>query len=404
MCTCVCLSAVGEGGAELIVLLFRVRPQVLRHLQHTVSHRQMGKVCFVRTLAQSARPLLMPSVPHGSVVFSLVQPTGKIHLGNYLGAIRNWRDLSVSSKDATFIFGLADLHSLTFSQKPSQLKSNRYEAIASIIASGVDPERCILYHQSAVPEHAELNWILTCLTPMGLLSRMTTWKLKVADSGGSLLGGGELNVKAGLLCYPILQAADILLYKSTHVPVGDDQTQHLELCRTLATSFNRLVNLEYFQLPQTMLTPTNKVLSLRNPTKKMSKSDADQNSCIYINELPEIIQKKIRRATTDSIQGKVTFDPVSRPGVSNLINIIAGLQRKLIEETVNELSSINNHKELKDYACELLALEFAPSRKMFEELTNDTAYLDEICRNGADKARKIASANMAKIKKLTGLD
>jgi tryptophanyl-tRNA synthetase len=364
----------------------------------------MGNVTFVRTLAQSAKPLLIPAVPHGSVVFSLVQPTGKVHLGNYLGAIRTWRDLSVSSKDATFIFGLADLHSLTFPQQPSQLKSNRYEAIASIIASGVDPERCILYHQSAVPEHAELNWILTCLTPMGLLSRMTTWKLKVTDSGGSLLGGGELNVKAGLLCYPILQAADILLYKSTHVPVGDDQTQHLELCRTLATSFNRLVNLEYFQLPQTMLTPTNKVLSLRNPTKKMSKSDADQNSCIYINELPEIIQKKIRRATTDSIQGEVTFDPVNRPGVSNLINIIAGLQRKLIEDTVYELSTIKNHKELKDYACELLALEFAPSRKKFEELTNDTAYLDKICRNGADKARQIASVNMAQIKKLTGLD
>ncbi|CAH2351645.1 tryptophan--tRNA ligase, mitochondrial [[Candida] railenensis] len=349
----------------------------------------------------------IPKFAQRSTIFSLVQPTGKIHLGNYLGAIRNWKDISESSENEqenTFIFGLADLHALTLPNEASVLKRNRYEAIASIIAAGVDPEKCILYHQSSVPEHAELNWVLTCLTSMGLLSRMTTWKSKVFDSDNAAFGSSEQNMKAGLFCYPVLQSADILLYKSTHVPVGDDQSQHLELSRSLASSFNKQFKSDFFPLPTTLLTPTNKVLSLRNPTKKMSKSDLDQNSCIYINESPEVIQKKVRKATTDSIQGKITFDEVNRPGVSNLINIIAGLKRNSIDQTVEELSWITNHKELKDYICELLDTEFRDTRQYFEELTRNTTYLDKVCRLGSEKAREIASKNMREVKRLTGLD
>lgn len=349
----------------------------------------------------------VPKFANGSTIFSLVQPTGKVHLGNYLGAIRNWKDISESPEngpDNTFIFGLADLHALTLPKPAAELKRNRYEAIASIIAAGVNPEKCILYHQSSVPEHAELNWVLTCLTPMGHLGRMTTWKLKVFDLENSAFGSSEQNMKAGLFCYPVLQAADILLYKSTHVPVGDDQSQHLELCRALASSFNKQYHSKFFPLPTTLLTPTNKVLSLRNPSKKMSKSDLDQSSCIYINESPEVIQKKVRRATTDSVQGKITFDEVNRPGVSNLINIIAGLKRKLIEDTVKELDWITNHKELKDYICELLDAEFRDTRQYFEELTKNTRYLDKVCRLGSEKARSIASKNVQEVKKLTGLD
>lgn len=361
---------------------------------------------MLRSIRFSSSISTIPKVPSGSTVFSLVQPTGRIHLGNYLGAIRNWKDLSSdSNEDTKFIFGLADLHALTLNQPAAVLKQGRYEAVASIIALGVDPEKCILYHQSSVPEHSELNWILTCLTPMGYLHRMTTWKLKLAVSESKF--GSELTVKAGLLCYPVLQASDILLYHSTHVPVGDDQTQHLELCRDLAEAFNRQYDLAekaYFPLPKTLLTPTNKVLSLRNPSKKMSKSDADQNSCIYINESIDVISKKVRKATTDSIQGKITFDPIERPGVSNLINIIAGLQRKLIDETVQDLSYITNHKELKDHVVELLDLEFKDTRQLFDELTKDTEYLDKVCQRGTEKAREIASKNIKEVKKLVGLD
>lgn len=360
-----------------------------------------------RGYSTSVQTSAISKFPEGSTIYSLIQPTGRIHLGNYLGAIRNWRDISsIESRDTKYIFGIADLHALTLPQDPVILKKNRYEAIASILAAGIDPEKCILYHQSSVPEHAELNWILTCITSMGYLNRMTQWKLKAKTGDDSSVYQDEVlaNVKAGLLCYPILQTADILLYKSTHVPVGDDQSQHLELCRHTASNFNHAFKTNFFPQPKTLLTPTKKVLSLRNPAKKMSKSDIDQNSCIYVNDSFEITSKKIRKATTDSIQGKITYDPIERPGVSNLLTIISGLTRKPMETTVDELLWITNHKELKDYVSELLEAEFKDTRQLFDELTKNTEYLDKICKNGNDRARSIASTNMKEIKKLTGLD
>lgn len=349
----------------------------------------------------------IPTFPENSTIFSLIQPTGKIHLGNYLGAIRNWKDLSESqSPGSRYIFGIADLHAITIPQEPTRLREHRHEAIASLVSAGIDPEKCILYHQSSVPEHTELNWILTCITSLGSLNRMTQWKLKSLQGDSSSIFDEEVlgKTKAGLLCYPVLQAADILIFKSTYVPVGDDQSQHLELCRNIAATFNHTYKCNYFPLPRTLLTPAKKILSLRNPVKKMSKSDADQNSCIYVTESPDTIAKKIRKATTDSIQGKVYYDPENRPGVSNLINIISGLSRKSIPETVDGLLWINNHKQLKDHATELIVEEFKEKRCLFNNLMEDRAYLDQICKAGTTKAREITLVNIRDIKKIVGLD
>ncbi|KAK6465590.1 mitochondrial tryptophanyl-tRNA synthetase [Scheffersomyces coipomensis] len=345
--------------------------------------------------------------PNNSTIFSLIQPTGKIHIGNYLGAINSWKELSeVESEGTKYLFGTADLHAITQTIDAKILKQYRMEAIASLISSGLNPEKCILFHQSAVPEHSELNWYLTCITSMGMLNRMTQWKSKAhQDQTSSIFEEKVLEqTKAGLLCYPVLQAADILIYKSTHVPVGDDQSQHLELTRNLAQSFNHIYKTKFFPMPKTLLTPAKKILSLRNPLKKMSKSDVDQSSCIYVTESSEEISKKIRKATTDSIQGKIYYDPVGRPGVSNLINIISGLTKKSIDETVVDLQWINDHKQLKDHVTELIVEEFKEKRHMYDQLLNDVAYLDKICQQGRDKAREIASDNIKQIRGIIGLD
>lgn len=343
-------------------------------------------------------------IPANSRIFSLIQPTGKIHLGNYLGAISNWKDISETPSDGSqFIYGIADLHSITLPYDPRQLKVLRYEAIASLIASGLDPQRCIIFHQSAVPEHSELMWILTCLTSMGALNRMTQWKLKAKLENGMINEQTFGQTKAGLLNYPILQAADILIYRSTHVPVGEDQSQHLELCRDIAQIFNTTYNTDFFPLPKTLLTPTKKILSLRNPAKKMSKSDKDQSSSVYVTEDEDSISKKIRKATTDSIQ-EIYYDPETRPGVSNLINIISGLTRKPIDETVKEIDWIKNHKQLKDHVTALIIDEFKQKRHLYDELMKDVGYLDQVCNHGREKASAIARDNIKQIKAITGLD
>lgn len=346
-------------------------------------------------------------IPQDSTIFSLIQPTGQIHLGNYLGAIKNWKTISESdSPGSRYIFGIADLHAITIPKEPNLLRTYRQEAIASILSSGIDSEKAIVYHQSSVPEHAELNWILTCMTSMGALNRMTQWKLKSKESNTATIFDDAVlgKTKTGLFCYPILQAADILIFKSTHVPVGDDQSQHLELCRNIANSFNHSFKTNYFPLPKTLLTPSKKVLSLRDPTKKMSKSDVDQNASVYVTESPDSIAKKIRRATTDSIQGKIYFDPVERPGVSNLITIISGLTEKLVDETVADLAWVKDHKQLKDYVIELIVEEFKEKRHLFGQLMQNKQYLDLVCKNGTDRARTIAHRNITEIKQIVGLD
>lgn len=364
---------------------------------------------MIRTVRNYLSSISNASVfPAGSTVFSLIQPTGKIHLGNYLGALSNWRDISNDERnsESLFIFGTADLHALTSVTDPVKLKNSRREAIASLIASGINPERSIIYHQSSIAEHSQLSWILTCLTSMGALNRMTQWKLKAKVEESESIFGDEIlgKTKAGVLCYPVLQAADILLYRSTHVPVGDDQAQHLELCRNIASIFNSTYNTDFLPLPKSLFTANKKIMSLRSSERKMSKSDVDQNGCLYITESPDQIAKKLRKATTDSIQGRLYFDPIERPGVSNLINIVAGLTRKSVEETVKDLEYIENHKQLKDLVTDLIVEEFKDQRIMYEELMKDVAYIDQIANKGAEKAKNIASTNMREIERLVGLD
>lgn len=352
---------------------------------------------------QSVGDSLM-QIPPNSTVFSMIQPTGRFHLGNYLGAIKSWKTISESgSEGSKYIYGIADLHAITMSQDAQQLKQNRYEAMASLIASGLDVEKCTLFHQSSVPEHTELNWVLTCKTSMGHLNRMTQWKLK---SGSNSLYDEKMldKTKAGLLCYPILQAADVLLYNSTHVPVGEDQAQHLELTRSIANTFNHDYKQDFFTIPRTLLAKNQKVLSLGNPQKKMSKSDLDQNACVYITETPEEIARKIKRAVTDSIQGPITYDVAERPGVSNLITIVSGLTGKSVSETVTDLAWIQNHKQLKDHVTEIIVEEFKPKRHLFDQLMTDKAYIEKISTQGRDKAREIALKNMEKVREIIGMD
>lgn len=359
----------------------------------------------IRRISTVKSETSISSFKDGSRIFSLIQPTGVVHLGNYLGALKNWKDtLDNVPEGSQCLFGTADLHSLTQLPDAGQLRENRYGAIAAIIASGVNPRQCSLFHQSSVPEHSELYWIFTCLTSIGSLNRMTQWKLKSLVSESQNIFDEKVmgQTKAGILQYPVLQAADILVYNATHVPVGEDQAQHLELSRQIAQTFNHTYG-KFFTLPKTILTPTKKILSLRNPLKKMSKSDADQSSAVFLSDDPDAIARKFRKAVTDSVQGPVTFSPETRPGVANIINIIAAITNKTVEETVAELSWIQNHKQLKDHVTEVVIEEFKDKRETYNSLLADKDYIDKVCSEGRDRARELASKNLAEVKKLVGL-
>lgn len=350
----------------------------------------------VRSIDFDAKSL---NVKPNTTVFSLIQPTGRFHLGNYLGAVKTWKDITSAApldSSINLIFGVADLHAITIPKHTAmEMKELRYEAIASILSTGIDSSKAIVYHQSAVKEHAELNWILSCIASMGYLNRMTQWKSKGEQIGSS--------ASLGLYAYPVLQAADILLYKSNLVPVGDDQGQHLELCRSIAESFNYKFG-ETFPLPNTIFAPTKKILNLKNPAKKMSKSDPDKLSCLYITDEPEVIRKKIRKAVTDSIMDEFKYDPVNRPGVSNLISIISGLQMKSVSEVETDLIGLNNHKEFKDYVTELIISEFNEPRLKFNELMKNREYLEKIVEDGNERARAIAVNTIKEVKEKVGLD
>ena len=358
-----------------------------------------------RRFSSAAKIDKLTTVPNGSRIFLLIQPTGAVHLGNYLGALRNWQRISREAPDGTqCIFGTADLHSVTQLPSAASLLENRYGAIANILLSGINPNKCILFHQSSVPEHTELYWIFTCLTSIGALNRMTQWKLKLKleDSADIFSEKAMGATKAGLLLYPVLQAADIMLYNASHVPVGEDQSQHLELCRDIASTFNHKYG-SFFTLPQTILTPTKKIGALRDPTRKMSKSDADQNSSVYLNDSADAIARKFRKAVTDSVQGPITFDPQNRPGVSNIVNIISGLLNRTVNETIEDLSWVKNHKQLKDHVTELVVEEFKDKKLMYDDLMKNKSYIDTVCAEGTEKARQIALENLREVKKLVGL-
>lgn len=339
---------------------------------------------------------LLHTIPPNARIFSLIQPTGKIHIGNYLGALSNWKHLANStSPSQTLIFGVADLHALTVPRDPADLKRSRRQVLATILAAGISPEKCCIYFQSSLNMHTELAWYLTCLTSMGLLNRMTQYK----EKGTLAAVSGKVN--AGIFTYPILMAADILLHRATHVPVGHDQVQHLELARLLADSFAKQFGTRIFPSPQPLLSEQRRILLLRNTASKMSKSDP--KLCLFIYDDENTIASTIKRAVTDSIEGPITYDPVRRPGVSNLINIVLGLLGKDVASTVAGMLWMKSHSDLKTYVADMVIAEFRPQRNQYMELVRDTEYLEAVSARGHERARVSALETMNKVREAIGL-
>lgn len=347
-------------------------------------------------------------LPHNSTILSGIQPTGTFHLGNYFGAIKSWHDLNTlvkeSQGDSLLYFFVADLHSLTVPQDFELLRTQRLEAFASIIACGIDPELSTIYYQSTIPEITSIQWILSCFTGMGYLNRMTQWKSKANLKESAIVSDDNAlgKVKLGLFGYPVLMASDVLSFRATHVPVGQDQSQHLELTREVAQSFNKTVGEKYFQNPHTMLTPTKKILSLKNPTKKMSKSDKEPLSKIFITDSPKEITKKFNKATTDSIEGKLTFDLENRPGVSNLISILAAAKNSSIEEVAKEVEDFSK-KELKEATAVMVIKELEEPARRYQELISNPDYLEKLSKRGTDKARSVANETLKDVARLVGM-
>lgn len=361
------------------------------------------------TVVNAAASLSL-ALPKASTIFSMIQPTGVFHLGNYLGAVRGWADVARANPDPSteIFFGAADLHALTMPKDPKQLQEWRHDALASILAAGIDPDRCSVFFQSAIPEHTQLYWVLSNSIGMGYLNRMVQWKSKagVAESASFFEDSDLLSqLKHGLFSYPALQAADILVYKATHVPVGEDQSQHLELTRSAAQSFNAQYASKkkpFFPIPTTLFAPTKKIASLRDPSKKMSKSDPNKMASIFITESPEQIFKKFKSAVSDSDPAPFLYDPENRPGLSNLMTIMAGVQRVSIEEVEKNIAHIKTFGELKKTVSDIVVEDLAPVRSEFDRLKNDRAYLDSMVNKGNIKARERAAQTLKEVYDLVG--
>ncbi|KAJ7317656.1 hypothetical protein JRQ81_003818 [Phrynocephalus forsythii] len=323
-------------------------------------------------------------------IFSGIQPTGIPHLGNYLGAITSW--VKLQEECSSVLYSIVDLHSLTVPREPEVLWMAILDITAVLLACGINPKKCFLFRQSQVPGHTELGWILGCLTSVTHLTHFPQWKIKNANQ----MNKGT----AGLFTYPVLQAADILLYKSTHVPVGEDQVLHLELTQDIARRFNKKYG-DFFPVPRPILSPTKKVRSLRDPTSKMSKSDHQELATVFLTDRPEDIQQKFRKAVTD-FTSEVTFDPEKRPGVSNLVTIHSAVTGLSEEEVVHQSAGLDT-AHYKARVAEAVIEKLAPIRNEFKRLKEDTPYLEEVLRTGAEKARELASPVYGEIKKLVGL-
>ena len=328
------------------------------------------------------------------LVFSGVQPSGNLHLGNYLGALKNFVELQ---KNADCIYCVVDLHAITIFQEPKKLRNNILETTASFIATGLDPKRSIIFNQSAVPGHAELAWILNCVSRIGWLNRMTQFKDKV--------GSDKEKASVGLYIYPNLMAADILLYRATHVPVGADQKQHLELSRDIALKFNKDFNCpEFFPLPEPLI-PKNisRVMSLRDGTKKMSKSEESDYSRINLKDSADEIKKKIKKAKSDSAPIPDNLNSLEKkPEAFNLLNIYSELSNTDLDKLINEMSG-KEYSVVKNDLADLLISQICPVGKEIEKLMEDETYLLKILKNGAEKAQLKAEENLKKIREKVGL-
>lgn len=325
--------------------------------------------------------------------FSGIQSTGIPHLGNYIGAVQNWVRLQNAGFQKVF-YSVVDFHSITVPQDPDELRSNTRDTAIALLASGINPEQSVLFQQSRVAQHAELAWILGCITSTGQLNTMTQWKVKKNASKAPCLG---------LFSYPVLMTADILLYRGTDVPVGNDQQQHIELARNIAANFNATFG-EYFPKPEPLFTAAPRVMSLRDPTKKMSKSDFSAASRIDLTDTADTVQKKIRKAVTDSLPG-VTYDPEGRPGVSNLLELYAamGPPTTSTPEAAAEYLHDLDMAQLKGAVADVVNDHLKPIQAEMKRLHGSKEYVDEILDAGAVEAQACADETMNAVRTLVGL-
>ncbi len=329
------------------------------------------------------------AVPRKKVMLSGIQPSGELHLGNYLGPLRHWPDM-IEEFDCYFF--LADLHTITVRQEPAQLRKRVLTLLANYIACGLDPEKCTLFIQSHVPAHSQLGWVLDCYTMFGELSRMTQFKDKSARNAD--------NINAGLFTYPVLMAADILLYQPDFVPVGEDQKQHVEICRDIATRFNGVYG-DVFKVPEPYIAKVGaRIMSLSTPESKMSKSQPE--GCVFLMEKPEDIMRKFKRAVTDSDREHcVRYDPANKPGVANLMQIYASATGKSYEDIEREFDG-QGYGAFKPTVGEAVVETLRPIREETERLLKDKAYLQSVYRAGAERARRVAGRTLGKVYKKVG--
>jgi tryptophanyl-tRNA synthetase len=323
-------------------------------------------------------------------IVSGIQATGKLHLGNYLGSIKQWKELQ--SQYETFIF-VADLHSITIFQNPEDLRNASKLTIATYLACGIDDKSAYIFAQSQIPFHAELTWLFNCLTPVGWLNRMIQFKEKA--------GKDKENASTGLYTYPILMAADVLLYQADLVPVGEDQKQHIELMRNIAEAFNRKFQIEFFKLPEPYIVKTqSRIMSLRDGTKKMSKSDESDFTRINLVDGEDQIVKKVQKAKTDSLE-YISYDKENRPEISNLLSIYSALADKKIEEIVYYFEG-KSATQFKKELIDLLINEIVPIGNQIKRILQEESYIKQVLQKSREKVMPIAEKTVKKAKELFG--
>ena len=328
-------------------------------------------------------------------IFSGVQPTGNLHLGNYLGAIKNFVKLNNDNTNDC-IFCVVDLHAITVNQDPRELRDNIRETVAAFVACGINPEKSIIFNQSSVPAHSEAAWLLSCVARMGWLNRMTQFKEKA--------GKDKEKASIGLYSYPILMAADILLYDATHVPVGEDQKQHLELCRDIAQKFNNDYGVDdFFKIPEPLIQKEfSRIMSLKDGTKKMSKSDLSDLSRINLTDDENLVINKIKKAKTDPLPLPSNLDELERrPEAKNLLGIYSSLTDLTLDQSVNEFNG-KNFSDFKEKLTQVLLEKIKPISNEIKRINSEKEYLDKILSNGQKKANEFASNKLKKMQEIIG--
>lgn len=322
-------------------------------------------------------------------VFSGIQPSGNLHIGNYLGAIKNW---VAEQHKYHNVFCIVDLHALTVPQEPQALYQKTREVALLYLACGIDLEHCAIFAQSHISAHSELTWLLNCITPLGWLERMTQFKDKATK---------QESVGTGLLDYPVLMAADIILYDTHYVPVGEDQKQHLELTRDIAQRFNHLYG-ETFVIPEVLIPKAGaRVMGLDDPTSKMSKSEEKQGHALHLLDPPKVLRKSIMRATTDSLN-RIAFDRENQPGIYNLLNIYQAITGQSEEEILSEFEG-QGYGNLKKRVVEAVIATLEPIQKRYHEMAEEPGYVDQVLKEGADRVRPIAEHRLHDVQKKMGL-